>query len=450
MAKLQRLFGIGMGLGLSGLLIACAPDVVLQGERFDTRADLGASIPTEDNPSPTAAATQPINRSVAIALPAAQTLASWPQRGGSVRHDSPHASFSAAPALVWSVNLGVANSRQNRIVAAPVVADGRVFALDAQSGLVAVSTAGVLLWKTDLTPDFDQNSALSGGGLSVDGATVYATTGYGEVVALETATGLVLWRQRLGSVPSSAPLASGGAVYVSSRDGSVWAMASEDGRVLWTDNSNQSMASLSGAAAPAIGDGRVYIPVGAGDLLAFDTQGTPVWSASISGERAGRAYAGLGGITGDPVLMGGLIYMGTASGKTAALDAETGSRIWTAPQGALNPPLVVGGSVFVVNDEAMLVRLDAGSGEEIWQAEMPYFVKDEPKKRKGVFAHYGPVLAGGRLAVASGDGFLRLFNATDGTMVATAEIPGGAAAAPAMAQGLMFVVTAKGQLLAFR
>ena len=81
---------------------------------------------------------------------------------------------------------------------------------------------------------------------------------------------------------------------------------------------------------------------------------------------------------------------------------------------------------------------------------MPYFVNDTPKKRKGIYAHYGPVLAGGRITVASGDGVLRLFNATDGVLVGTVEIPGGAAAAPALAQGAMFVVTARGQLLAFR
>ena len=37
------------------------------------------------------------------------------------------------------------------------------------------------------------------------------------------------------------------------------------------------------------------------------------------------------------------------------------------------------------------------SGEVIWQIELPYFVKDKPNKRKAIFAHYGPILAGGRV-----------------------------------------------------
>ncbi len=450
MAMLQRLLRIGLGLGIAGLMAACAPDIILQGERFDVRTDLNASVPTEENPDPVAPNAESENTSAPISLPAAQSLAGWPQRGGSVRHDSPHGALSAAPAVVWSVTLGAGNNRQNRISAAPVVADGRVFALDAREGLTAVSTAGAIVWQADLTPAYDTNSAVSGGGLSVDGGTVYAATGYGELIAVEAATGAIRWRQRLDSVVAGAPLAAGGAVYVAGRDGSVWALSAGDGRVLWTDLGNQAASGVMGSAAPALGDGTVYFPLTSGEVLAFGTDGSPLWSGAVAGQRAGRAYGSLSDVTGDPVLSGGALYLGTAAGTTAALDAQSGLRIWTAPEGALSAPLVVGGSVFVVNDQAELVRLDSGTGAVIWHAGMPNFVNEEPKKRKAVVAHFGPVLAGGRLAVVSGDGLLRLFSAVDGALVATAPIPGGAAAAPAMAGGMMYVVTTKGQLLAFR
>ena len=47
---------------------------------------------------------------------------------------------------------------------------------------------------------------------------------------------------------------------------------------------------------------------------------------------------------------------------------------------------------------------------------------------------------------------LRLFRAvaTDGTLTATAQIPGGAAAQPALAGGMLLVVGGDGQLHAFR
>jgi outer membrane protein assembly factor BamB len=103
-----------------------------------------------------------------------------------------------------------------------------------------------------------------------------------------------------------------------------------------------------------------------------------------------------------------------------------------------------------VNDEAMLVRLDAETGAVIWTAPMPYFDTDKPKRQKAITAHYGPVLAGGRIVVASGDDLLRFFDPTNGAALGTVALPGGAAAQPALAGGMLYVVTGNGQLLAYR
>ena len=150
------------------------------------------------------------------------------------------------------------------------------------------------------------------------------------------------------------------------------------------------------------------------------------------------------------MIVGGVVYVGSSSGRTAALDAKTGQRLWTANEGAMNPPLVVGGSVFVVSDEAKLVRLDAGTGEVLWSVPMPYFTKDKAKKLKAITANYGPVLAGSRIVVVGSDGQIRMFSATDGNLVGGAEIPGGAASPAALAGGMLFVVGGNGQLHAFR
>ena len=81
---------------------------------------------------------------------------------------------------------------------------------------------------------------------------------------------------------------------------------------------------------------------------------------------------------------------------------------------------------------------------------MPYFTNDKIKKRKAIYAHYGPVLAGGRIVVVSSDGLLRSFNPADGSLAYTTEIPGGASAQPAVAGGVLYVVSGNGQLHAFR
>ncbi|WP_354002029.1 PQQ-like beta-propeller repeat protein [Pseudotabrizicola alkalilacus] len=443
-------------LGLSALaavmlLSACERELILSGERFPVRADLDASIPVAGQPAPVAPPARPANQSVPISLPAASANADWSHRGGSARHASPHGRLSAAPARVWSANIGTGSSRMNRISAAPVVADGRIVTLDSRARVVATGTNGATLWQTELTPQFDRGGDVSGGGVALGGGMVFVATGYGELVALQASTGAVIWRQRLASPVSGAPAYDGGTVYVATRDGAGWAVDARNGKVQWTVPGLPNTLAVTGSSAPAVTDRNVIFPFPSGELVsALRLNGVRVWGAPVTGQRPGRGYQGLVDVTGDPVIVGSTIYAGTAAGRTAAINAGTGDRIWTAVEGAMNPPLVVGGSVFVVNDEARLVRLDAATGEVIWMADMPYFENDKPKRQKAITAHYGPVLAGGRVVVVSGDGLLRQFSATDGTLVGTAEIPGGAAAAPALAGGALYVVSTNGQLHAFR
>jgi outer membrane protein assembly factor BamB len=431
---------------------ACAEkEVILPGDRFDVRADLAASIPTEADPRPTDTTGQIANQAAPISLPGQVANADWTHRAGGVRHVSPHGALSAAPQRVFSVNIGQGNSRRNRISAAPVVAGGKVFTLDATATLAATSTGGQSLWQVDLTPATDRASETSGGGLAFGAGKIFAATGYGEIIALDPASGAILWRQNLDATVAGAPSVEGNTVYVVSRDSYGWAIDTETGRVKWTLSSTAGAAGMVGSSSPAITDTTVLLPTDSGELVAaLKGSGVQIWKTTIAGNRRGRAYAGIPDVTGDPVVMGDVTYAGNASGKTYALSTASGEVLWQADEGALGPVLPVGGSIFLVNDEAKLVRLDAETGSTIWSVEMPYFVKEKVKRRKAITAHYGPVLAGGCIVVASGDGLLRMFSPVDGSLVATAEIPGGATSQPALAQGMLFVLGGNGQLHAFR
>lgn len=437
---------------LLALLAACAErEVILPGERFPVRADLSASLPVEGQPAPVAPG-EPANLSLPIALPGQTDTGEWTHRGGNAQHLKPHGALSAAPQRVWSAAIGDGSSRRNRIAAAPVVSSGRVFTMDADVTVTATSTSGATLWSSDLAASFDRGGGVSGGGLAVSGDRLFAATTYGEVVALNTANGQVLWRQRVDAPVTGAPATDGATVYVSGKDGSAWAIDATDGKVLWTVVGTPGTAGYVGTSAPTLGDRAVFFPTAGGDVMAVLRigGGTKIWQASLAGKRLGRAFALTPDVTADAVLSGGTLYLGTGAGRTAAISAASGLRIWSAGEGAMGPVALGGGSLFLVSDEARLVRLDAGTGAVIWSVPMPYFTTDKVRRREGIFAHYGPVLAGGRVVVVSSDGLLRAFDPTDGTLTHTAEIPGGAATQPAVAGGTLYVVGGNGQLHAFR
>jgi outer membrane protein assembly factor BamB len=433
------------------LLAACDKEVILQGERFDARTPLAQSIAREGEPAPTDSFGQIQNQSVPISLPAARANADWTHRSGNAEHLMPHGALSAAPVRIWTTDIGSGNSRKNRITAAPIVAGGRVFAMGAANDISAVSTSGTKLWTANVMPAGARGNPVSGGGIAYGDGRLFATTGYAQVVALDPTTGGVIWRQDLGAMAAGTPTVANGVVYVTGRDGTGWAIDARDGKVQWQVTGTPSPTGIIASASPAVGARAVLFPNGTGQVVAaLKTGGVQLWSANIAGARLGRGYTSVTDIAGDPVIAGDTTYIGNQSGRISALETTSGTVKWSAREAAYGAVLPVGGSVFLISDQAKLVRLDAATGQPIWSVDMPYFEAEKPKNRRAITAHYGPVLAGGRLVVASGDGLIRFFNPTNGALVGTAEVPGGAAAPPALAGGVMYVVSGNGQLHAFR
>ncbi|MDW4548889.1 PQQ-binding-like beta-propeller repeat protein [Defluviimonas sp. D31] len=438
---------ISRAIGAAGILVlvsACTdPEVILEGERQDVRAAAIGTDATAIAPAPVTAAP--------ISLPAMQRNADWTHRGGSATHRIGHVALSASPTPVWSARIGAGDGRRNRITSDPVVAAGRVFTLDSKAMVTATGTNGATLWQADLTPPSERSGDASGGGLAYGEGRVFATSGYGELIALDPASGATIWRQRFDAAVGGAPAVSDGRVYVVARDASAWAVRASDGKVEWVLPGAPSNAGVMGAAAPAVDARQVVFPFASGQMVAAaKDSGVGLWNASVAGQRRGRAYATVSDLTGDPVIADGVVYAGTSAGRLSAVNADTGLTLWSARDGAMSPVAVAGGAVFFVNDEDQLMRLDASSGAEVWRVDMPYFTKDRDKRRRDIVAHYGPVLAGGRLVIASSDGLIRSFSPASGALVATTELPGGAASAPAVAGGVLYVVSKSGTLQAFR
>jgi outer membrane protein assembly factor BamB len=437
----------------------------LPGERLDLRAletpGIAAPLDARDAaaaPGATQVATAaavrspvPPNRVVPVALPAATVNANWTHRNGSATHRTRHPALSPAPQRLWSTSIGSGNTRRARITADPIVADGRIFTLDSQATVGATSLAGQPLWRRDISPASDRATDASGGALAYGAGRLFAVTSFGRLVALDPATGAELWSQRLDAAATGAPTVVGDLVYVAARDSRGWAVQVDTGRIAWELPATPTPSVMTGGAGPAVTDRLAIFPFGSGEVVAALRQGgIRIWSANIAGQRRGRVYATVTDITGDPVVDGDRVYVGNQSGRVAALNLASGERIWTATEGAYSPVWPEGGSLFLVSDQAELVRLDAATGARIWGAELPYFEAQRLRRLKAVTAHYGPVVAGGRVWVASGDGALRGFAPESGALVHQVTLPGGAASNPAVAGGVLYVLSANGQLHAFR
>lgn len=427
------------------MLSACSEsEVILPGERLGTHEVLQDGGPVDVTPPNTARA---------LSLAASTVNAGWSQSPVSPFARVENAALNRTLTPVFSVDIGAGDSRRQRINVDPVVSGGRIYTMDAEHRLSAVSTSGQILWQKSMVPARERAGQAQGGGLAVADGRLYVASGYGRLTALDAASGAEIWEQRLGNTATGAPTAAGGLVYLTSGDSRAWAIEADSGRIRWQIDAPENIANVAGAPAPALNDKAVIFAFGNGGVqAAFRQGGLRLWSADVVGSRVGSALAQVGDITGGPVIAGDRVYIGNHSGRIVAFNVGNGERLWTARMGARGPVWPAGDSVFLVSDRNQLVRLDAASGTQIWAVDLPGYepVRRPQRRRDSAYAHYGPVMAGGRLVLASSDGALRSFDPASGALIGVTEVPGGATTAPAIANGTLYVVTKKGQLAAYR
>ncbi|MGY3436532.1 MULTISPECIES: outer membrane protein assembly factor BamB family protein [unclassified Marinovum] len=428
-----------LGLAAISVLVSCdrASDAILPGAREAIRAD-------EDTLAPLNAPAD------ALGLAATTRNANWFQGHGSPATRTSHPAFGTAVTPLWSAPIGKGDTRKHRITADPVVAGGQIFTLDSDALVTATSTGGATLWTRDLAPERDGAGQGSGGGLAFGGGRLYVTSGYGTVTAIDPATGAELWSQKLQASGSASPSYGDGLVYLVAGDKTAWALEADSGRIRWQIDGLEDINNVHGGPAPAVTDQYVIFGYGSGDVQGvFRKGGLRLWNATIAGQRDGFAINRVSDITGDPVVVGDTVYASNHSGRLVALNVGSGKRKWTVRDAALQPVWVTGGAVFFVSDRNELKRVNVSNGADVWSVELPGYTTQRPRRREKIYGNYGPIVAGGRLYVAGGDGQLRVYDPASGQQTRTVEIPGGATSNPVVANGVMYIVTKKGQLQAY-
>ena len=386
-----------------------------------------------------------------LRLAAATENSDWTHLGGSAQHMIANAAFSSDPQPLWSTAIGSMQTKRSRSNVSPVVANSTVFAMDSQANVSAVNASGDVIWQVNLVPYSDFGDQGASGGMSTDGDLLFVTSGFGELVALDTANGNRLWSQDLEGFGGGAPTVYEDIVYVSGRDGTAWAIDKVDGRILWQIAGAESKSGILGGSSVAVGEKFAIFPFATGEVLSvYRLGGRRNWTTVLGGARLGRAISAYSDLTGDPVIQGNRVFVGNSSGRLVAIDMEGGDRLWTSKEGVSDLISTSGASLFFVSDQNELIRLSAATGEVYWRQTLPRFTTDKVKRRKGTFAHFGPILANGNIIVPSSDGVIRIFDAESGALETTLDIPSGASGAPAIANGALYVISNAGVLHAYR
>ncbi len=388
--------------------------------------------------------------SVKPTLPREVVNLSWPQAGYDSQHAVPNAQASVTPGILWKADIGAGSSSDFKLIAHPVAARGYVFTMDAEGRVRSFDAeTGQRVWETDTTPKGSDEPAM-GGGLAIDGDTLYATTGFGDVYALEMKTGKTKWQRSLQKPLRAAPAVFDNRVYVVSVDNDLNAVDATDGQVLWRQSGITESAALMGAASPAVQGDVVIVAYNSGELFGLRTQnGRVSWNYTLAAPAQVGALPAIADIRGLPVIDRGQVFAISHSGRIAAIDQRTGERIWESEIGGINTPVVARDTVFIFGNDSQLIALDRKSGRPIWVSNLQKN-EDPADKASDRVVWTGPILAGEKLWMVNSMGTLTSFSPETGATETKIDLGRPVYLSPIVVNKTFYVVTDDGKLIALR
>jgi outer membrane protein assembly factor BamB len=174
------------------------------------------------------------------------------------------------------------------------------------------------------------------------------------------------------------------------------------------------------AAAPVVGEGKVYVVDAYARLHAFDvTTGGKAWVSQIGAPEdvkggiswwTGEMTGNRGSLFGGGVSYeAGIVYATNGLGDVMAFKAADGSQLWKSrPGGPLRGAPTVGNSqIFVMSQDNQLFALNAANGELIWNEAAAL-------ETSGVFGVGAPALAQGTVVAGFSSGELNAYRYENG------------------------------------
>lgn len=381
-------------------------------------------------------------------LPPIAENAEWPQAGGNTNHAPGHPALGRGLAELWRSSIGTGTGYRRRLTAPPLVAGDAVYAMDAYGQVTALDAAtGRRRWSVDTRPRRDRDGAL-GGGIAFEGGRIYAVTGLAEALAIDPADGSIAWRAPLTAPARGSPTVAGGRIFAPTVENHLLALSVEDGRRLWTYRAQPTTTMSLGLPAPAVEGDLVVAGFGSGELATVRAgDGRVVWSETLSSARGG-GLADIAAIAAMPVIDRGRVFAAGLGGLAVALDLRSGRRLWEREVAATETPWAAGDALFLMAANGNLACLGREDGRVRWLRPLGQF-ENERRRRDPIF--WGPpVLAGGRLLVPGGHGRMAEVDPLDGEPINTVRLRDGAVLQPAIAGGVLYLLNEGGDVVAMR
>tara|TARA_A100001388_G_scaffold267841_1_gene242370 strand:- start:1390 stop:2592 length:1203 start_codon:yes stop_codon:yes gene_type:complete len=306
----------------------------------------------------------------------------------------------------WRINVGNGQG-DNYKKLTPVVDGGFVFAASDDGEIIAVNTInGDLMWQTEV-----ENSIT--GGVGAGDEIVMIGTEAAELIVFNQSNGEEVWRASVSSEILSQPKTNGDIVVAQTVDGKLIALNREDGMQRWTYETTLPALTLRGTSSPILtSEGTVVAGFSNGILVSVAAEdGVYVWEERVAVPDGQYDIERVIDVDGELLVDGSRILAASYQGNLMAFDIASGQIVWGMEASSYHGMDQGFGNIYYSDDKSHLIALRNNSSDVVWQnEELQYRDLTAPK----TISNY--------VAIADYEGYLHLVSQIDGRIVGRTRI----------------------------
>ncbi len=314
-----------------------------------------------------------------------------------------------------------------RVTTPLVLNAGRLFYGDERGGLYAVSASnGALLWAVHLSDgQTDQPIAT----LFADKDVLYAATRNGHVIAISSKNGTILWKKKVSgsakNLVTGALRLVGEALLLKIGNNQLLTLSKDNGEAGWGYKSTNSIDAL------AVSNGTIQLLTSKNEFVHLEqsTGKQKTKNEFSSAQKASQLIA-----TSKDLIVSG-------KNSLSRYTPQRTQRLWEQKKGGEGQIIASGDTIFSTGIDNALRAFNRTNGKLNWRSKLP------ENKTIGTPTRWSrPILAGGRLHLASNTGYVASFNADDGKLILLRNIKAPINSAPIVASGRLYIIAANGKV----
>ena len=306
----------------------------------------------------------------------------------------------------WRINVGNGQG-DNYKKLTPVVDGGFVFAASDDGEIIAVNTInGDLMWQTEV------ENSITGGVGAGDGIVMIGTEA-AELIVFNQSNGEEVWRASVSSEILSQPKTNGDIVVAQTVDGKLIALNREDGMQRWTYETTLPALTLRGTSSPILTpEGTVVAGFSNGILVSVAAEdGVYVWEERVAVPDGQYDIERVIDVDGELLVDGSRVLAASYQGNLMAFDIASGQIVWGMEASSYHGMDQGFGNIYYSDDKSHLIALRNNSSDVVWQnEELQYRDLTAPK----TISNY--------VAIADYEGYLHLVSQIDGRIVGRTRI----------------------------